>query len=173
MLIEKLRSLPFFVLAFVGFIFIASAAGAAALTVNISTTAASLASESFITDLATVVENTNLGKASATIGATGQTQGTAVDADTDVANTVVNGALTAQNFTYEFEVKESGVNTWGSAREYRIEVFTDGLLTNTLFINNSTPDVNNVEGVTVRIDLGTGPTLPDNMTVKVQKISND
>ena len=104
---------------------------------------------------------------------TGQARASAVDAATNVTATIVNGALTKDNFTYQFEVKESGIATWGNAREYRIEVFGDGALIATLYINNSTADVSNVEGVTAKVDLGSGPTLPDAMTVTVLKISSD
>ena len=102
-----------------------------------------------------------------------QAQVAAIDAGSNIAGTVVNGALSATHFIYQFEVKESGVNTWPATREYRIEVFVDSVLTETLYINNSSADASNVEGVTARVTLGAGPTLADNLTVKVQKISND
>ena len=173
MLVEKLRALPIFVMVFMAFIVIVSVAGVATLSVATTTTAASLTAESFVADSATTVENTGISKASANVSATGQTRGAAIDAGTDVAGTAVNGALTKDNFTYQFEVKESGIATWGSAREYRIEVFGDGSLLATLFIKNSPADVNNVEGVTGKVDIGGGPTLPDAMTITVQKISSD
>ena len=173
MLVEKLRALPIFVMVFMAFIVIISVAGVATLSVATTTTATSLTAESFVADSATTVENSGISKASAATSATGQTRGAAVDAGTNIAGTAVNGTLIKDNFTYQLEVKESGANTWGSAREYRIEVFGDGALIATLYINNSSADANNVEGVTVKVDLGSGPTLPDAMTVTVLKISSD
>ena len=173
MLVERLRALPIFVMVFMAFIVIVSVAGVATLSVATTTTATSLRAESFVADSATTVENSGISKAPATVSATGQARASAVDAATNVTATIVNGALTKDNFTYQFEVKESGIATWGSAREYRIEVFGDGALIATLFIKNSPADASNIEGVTGKVDIGGGPTLPDAMTITVQKISSD
>ncbi len=173
MLLEKLRSLPTIAVFGIAIAIISSATGVATLSVDVLSTTARLADETFDTDVATSVGNTGISKVSSSASATGQSQVAAIDAGSNIAGTVVNGALSATHFIYQFEVKESGVNTWPATREYRIEVFVDSVLTETLYINNSSADASNVEGVTARVTLGAGPTLADNLTVKVQKISND
>ena len=82
----------------------------------------------------------------------------------------VNNSLTAGNYVYKFEVKETLSGDWtGSPNEiYRIEVYGDNVLLTTLFTTQSTA-VGTVEGVVVTVDVGSSTTIPDEFDVIVTK----
>lgn len=168
MLLEKLRSLPIFVLGVFGFIIVASASGVATLTITSTDTLVDFSAENFILDPDTTVENSIITKAASTLAANGDSQASPIEATT--ALDTVNTALTQDNFVYQLEIKEKLVASWGATRGYSIDVFGDGVQLGTLYIDNSIDNAAAVEGVTAQIDLGTG--IPDSVTVKVQRTSN-
>ncbi|MEK7281324.1 MAG: hypothetical protein AAB037_03095 [Chloroflexota bacterium] len=165
----KIRSLPFFVLAILAGVLIASMAVVATLAVdNLGTKVIRPGSEEFSLDADSTIVNTAISKAAATTAASGDTT---PGSDATIGLVQINEALTADNWTYKFEVIESGVNTWGATRTYKVEVYADGVAQTTLYFNNATINAATVEGVTVKVDLGSG-NLPDTMSVVVTKVIN-
>ena len=164
-LLEKLRSLPAFVLGLIGFVIVVSASGVATLTVTTTDTLVDFSAENFILDPDTAVENSNITKAASTQAANGNLISSPVDATTGLAT--VNTALTQDDFVYRFEVKEQLVDSWSSTRAYAIEAFGDGVPIGTLYVDNGTDNATAVEGTTVLISLGSG--IPDSITIKVQR----
>ena len=165
MLLEKLRSLPAFVLGIIGFIIVVSASGIATLTVTTTDTLVDFSAENFILDPDTVVENSVITKAPSDQVADGDVSGSPVDAT--IGLTTVNTALTQDDFVYQFEVKEQLVGSWSNTRAYAIEAFGDGVPIGTLYVDNGTDNATAIEGVTVQLSLGAG--IPDSITIKVQR----
>ena len=165
MLLEKLRSLPAFVLGIIGFIIVVSASGIATLTVTTTDTLVDFSAENFILDPDTVVENSVITKAPSDQVADGDVSGLPVDAT--IGLTTVNTALTQDDFIYQFEVKEQLVGSWSNTRAYAIEAFGDGVPIGTLYVDNGTDNATAIEGVTVQLSLGAG--IPDSITIKVQR----
>lgn len=174
-LLDKISKLPTFALVALAIVFISSATGIATLSVSTTTTSVNLAAEDFVLDADSAVANATISKSPAGASANGQSQGTAEEAtpqSTGLAS--LNTDLTSDNFIYKFDITESGTDTWPDTRVYQIEVFLDGQLADTLYLENSTA-VSTVEGVTVSVDLGDGDPsgdgdLPDAITVKVLKL---
>ena len=148
-----------------GIVLITSTAAVATLTVNTTTTTLTLTAEDWTADSATTVANTWLGKASATAAASGTS---APGTEAAAGLPTVNTALTADNWLYQFDVKEASAAGWSSTAQYKIEVFTDGTLAATVYLQNATADNASVEGVTVKVDLGSG-NLPNGTDVKVTR----
>ena len=164
-MLDKLRSLPLFVLIIFGFIVVASASGVATLTISTTTTQVDLSAENFVLDPDTDVLNTSISMSGSVVAANGDNQGSPVDADTGLVT--VNTALNQGDFVYQFTLQEILIASWDSARQYSIETFADGQSLGILYIDNSTDNAAAIEGVTVRMSLGTG--VPDSMTVKVDR----
>ncbi len=162
---EKIRNLPAFALALIGFIIIVSASGVATLTVTTTNTLVDFSAENFILDPDTAVENSFITKAPSTQAAVGDVSGSPVDAT--IGLTGVNTALTQDDFVYQFEVKEQLVDSWSGTRAYAIDAFGDGVPIGTLYVDNNTSNGAAIEGVTVRLSLGAG--IPDSITIKVQR----
>lgn len=165
MLLDKIRSLPLFVLIIFGFIIVASASGVATLTISTTTTQIDLSAENFVLDPDTSVSNTSLSMSGVVVAANGDNQASPIDADT--ALVTLNTALSAGEFVYQFTLQEIAVASWDTSRQYRIETFADGLSLGILYLDNSTDNASSIEGVTVRVGLGNG--VPDSMTVKVDR----
>jgi hypothetical protein len=99
--------------------------------------------------------------------ATGQTSGAAVEAS--LLNPSLNTALTSGDWYYSFTVKETGATAWNSSTTYTVTVYGDGVLLGTLYFKNATADAINIEGVTVKVDVGSSTVVPDGIDVQVQK----
>jgi len=177
LLLDRISKLPTFALVALAIVFISSATGVATLSVSTTTTSVNLAAEDFVVDADSSVANATISKSSANVSANGQTQGTAEEAtpqSTGLAS--LNTDLTLDNFIYRFDIIESGIDTWTATRLYEVEVYLDGVLSDTLYFDNSTAE-STVEGVTISIDLGDGDPagdgdLPDAITIKVLKLVN-
>ena len=164
LVLKRLGALPVLGLGVIAALLIASAAAVATLSVTSTTTAITLESEALSTDSNTSVVNETIVKSAAT-ATSNSTSSSPVEATTGLAE--VRGALTADNWEYKFEVKESGVNTWPGTTNRTIEVYGDGSLIATLYVTNATADISNVEGVTAKVDLGTS-SIANNISVKVK-----
>ena len=165
MLLDKLRSLPAFVLGLIGFIIVVSASGVATLTVSTTDTIVNFSAENFILDPDTAVGNSNITKAPSSLIAIGDLITAPVESTTALA--AVNTALTQDDYVYQFEVREQLVGSWSNTRVYSIEAFGDGLPIGTLYIDNGTDNAGAIEGAIVQLSLGAG--IPDSITIKVQR----
>ena len=164
-MLDRIRNLPIFVLIIFGFIIVASTSGVATLTISTTTTQVDLSAENFVLDPDTDVADTSISMSGVVVAANGDNQGSPVDPDTGLV--IVNTALSAGDFVYQFTLQEIAIASWNSARRYRIETFADGLSLGILYIANSTDNAASIEGVTVRMGLGSG--VPNSMTVKVDR----
>lgn len=162
MLVEKLRSLPVFVLGLLGFAIIASASGVATLSVTTTQSAIDLSAENFVLDVDVAVQNSGL-----TMASSSASQVSGVDATVGLVD--INTALTADNFVYQFELQEAASGSWDANREYTIEIFGDGSLLGSLVLNNTSADAGSVEGATVQFDLGSASSIPDTVTINVDR----
>ena len=124
---------------------------------NLGTTTVKLTDESFSDDLSVTVASNGIKIVPATdaVAVGTSSPGTAVTSGLPEVTT----AVTAGNYSYEFEVKESGLNTLTGSETYRIEVYgttgaTNSLLA-TFYMNQASAEAGAVEGVTGTIDLGT------------------
>lgn len=66
----------------------------------------------------------------------------------------VNNALTADNLSYRFQVKEHQPDSFQAGLEILVEVSEDASLVASLYMKQDTVDDLNVEGVTVEVDIG-------------------
>ena len=165
MLLDKLRSLPAFVLGLIGFIIVVSASGVATLTVTTTDTIVDFSAENFILDPDTAVGNSNITKAPSDLPAIGDLTTSPVESTTALA--AFNTALRQDDFVYQFEVREQLVGSWSNTRAYSIEAFGDGVPIGTLYVDNGTDNAGAIEGAIVQLSLGAG--IPDSITIKVQR----
>ena len=99
--------------------------------------------------------------------------GSAPGVDITSALPQVNNNLTKNHYAYEFEVKESGGDTLGSAENLKIEVFMDDgsttTLLATLYTQQTTLENGVVEGVTVTLDTGSSNVLGDLFSIFITR----
>lgn len=165
----KIRSLAFPVLAILAGLLIASMAVVATLAVdNLGPKVIRPGSEAFSLDADVTVVNTAISKASATTAVSGDSP---IGTEATIGLATINEALTVDDWTYQLEVKEVAAGSWGSSRRYKVEVYAGGVAQTPLYFHNTAADGANVEGVTVKVDLGSG-NLPDTMSVVVTKVAN-
>lgn len=115
--------------------------------------------------------------ADTTVTATGIVVNTAaVSSDNSEEATIaafgaLNNALTAGDYSYAFDVFESGVDTWLASQTYTIRVWetTSGVTTSLGTYNTvqGTAVAATVEGVTITLNLGS--TVPDEFDIIVDK----
>lgn len=165
MMLDKIRSLPLFVLIIFGFVIVASASGVATLTISTTTTQVDLSAENFVLDPDTNVSNTSISMSGLVVAANGDNQGSPVDPDPGLVT--INTALNPGDFVYQFALQEVAIASWDNARRYRIETFGDGQSLGILYIDNGTDNAAAIEGATIRVGLGSG--VPNSMTVKVDR----
>ena len=88
-----------------------------------------------------------------------------------VANS--SNALVQGNLAFRFDVRENAAQDWGSSRTYDIEVLDGETSLGTIGITNSTDDdAGNPEGITVSYDLTSTSTVPDLLTIRVDRTAN-
>ena len=162
---ERIRNLPVFVLGIIGFIIVASASGVATLTITTTDTLVDFSAENFILDPDTDVGNTIITKAPSAQSANGDNSASPVDVTAGLVT--INTSLSQDDFVYQFEVTENLVDSWDNVREYTIVAFGDGQPIGTLYINNNNDNAGAIEGATVQLSLGSG--IPDSITIKVQR----
>lgn len=98
-----------------------------------------------------------------TTAAAGNTQGTAIEMA--VVLGAANGALTAGDWKYVVEVKESAVASVASGT-FKVELFKDGASQGALYMKQATSDGATAEGVTFSWDIG--PSLGSASGYKVE-----
>ena len=88
----------------------------------------------------------------------------------------VNNALTADNYSYTFEVKETSDGDWLAGESFRIRVYgydSAGPTTTLLTTLYARQDTNNaaaaVEGVQATVDLGTASSIYDHFDIIVDR----
>ena len=123
-MLYEIRNLPLFVLIIFGFVIVASASGVATLSISTTTTQVDLSAENFVLDPDTSVSNTSIPMSGSVVSASGDNQGSPVDADP--ALVTVNTDLAIGDFVYQFTVEDLLIASWDASRQYRIEAFADG-----------------------------------------------
>ena len=133
----------------------------------------SLSVNTFVNDTEVTTENSAIGIVSVTAGAAGDSTGTAVE--TAVATfAAVNNALTADNYSYSFDMRETAVGDWLVGEKFRIRVYgydsagpTSTLLA-TLYTKQLVADAG-TEGVRVTVDLGSATSIHDNFDIIIDR----
>ena len=82
----------------------------------------SLNVQTFVDDTEVTVDNAALGIVSSTGAAVGDSTGGAVETVV-AAYAAVNNALTADNYSYAFDMHETTNNDWATGEKFRIRVF--------------------------------------------------
>lgn len=158
-----------FATALVGVLIAASVAWA--LSVTTSTRSVQLTEETLSSDADSTITLQGIEKAVAAATAAGDTS-PGVEATT--ANPDVNNAITEGNWVYKFKVAENAVASWPAARQYKVLVYTktgtDWILKTTQFFQNGTSDATGVEGVIVKVDVGSSSTVPDGFSIQLEKV---
>lgn len=81
-------------------------------------------------------------------------------------NPIARADLVAGNLVYGGQIEEALATSWDATRIYRIELFGDGALLNTLYFQNSNANGSQVEGLRFRVDLGSpNPTINEYSTI--------
>ena len=133
-----------------------------------------LSVNTFVGDTEVTVSNSEISIVAATAAAAGESPpGVEADVSTFPA---VNNALTADNYSYTFEMKETADGDWLTGESFRIRVYgydstgpTSTLLT-TLYAKQDTDNAAAaVEGVTVTVDLGTSTSIYDHFDIIVDR----
>ena len=166
-----------FLLGFVGAVltgFIVAYANIGATDVGGGTESIDLSVNSFVGDTEVTVANSDIGIVSAS-GAAAGTSPSGVEANV-VTFPAVNNALTADNYSYTFEVKETSNGDWLAGESFRIRVYgydSAGPTTTLLTTLYAKQDANNaaaaVEGVQVTVDLGTASSIYDHFDIIVDR----
>ena len=133
-----------------------------------------LAVKTFVNDTEVTLDNSVLGIVSTSGGAVGDTTGTAVETVV-AAYAAVNNALTADNYSYSFDLHESSAADWLAGEKFKIQVYgynsstsTSTLLT-TLYTKQVTAVSGTIEGVRVTVDLGSSTSINDNFDIIVER----
>ena len=134
----------------------------------------SLSVNTFVDDTEVTVDNSAIGIVSATAGALGDTTGTAVET-VIAAYAPVNNALTADRYSYAFDMHETAVADWLAGEQFRIRVYgydsagpTSTLLA-TLYTKQVTAVGATIEGVRVTVDLGSTSAVKDNFDIIIDR----
>lgn len=143
-----------------------------ALTITSSSRTVNLRDEEIVSDSASTVLLQGIEKATAAETAAGTTS-PGVEA-TDLNPTVTNG-IAEGNWVYKFLVKEAAATSWPAGTQYKVTVYkrvgTDWTVAATLFFQNGTvPATDVVEGVTVKVDVGSNSVVPDGFSIHVEKV---
>lgn len=132
----------------------------------------SLAVNTYVADSDVTIDSPEISISTATAAAAGDS---APGVEGDDTFPAVNDAITADNYAYQFVVKESGVATWSASEDFRIRVYaydssgpTTTLLA-TLYAQQAVADGANVEGVTVTVDLGSTTSIYDSFDIIVDR----
>lgn len=83
---------------------------------------------------------------------------------------IVRNAWIAGNLQYRVLIEESSADAWPAGRIYRADTFGDGQLIARLYFRNNTAD-NNVEGVKMRVDLGSPSLLYGSFTTVITRLN--
>ena len=83
---------------------------------------------------------------------------------------IVRNDWTAGNLQYGVLIEESSADAWPAGRIYRADVFGDGQLITRLFFKNATAG-NGVEGVKMRVDLGSPAPLYSSFTTVITRLN--
>ena len=133
-----------------------------------------LSVNSFTGDTEVTVANSDISIVAATAAAAGTS---APGIEANVATfPAVNNALTADNYSYTFEMKETANGDWLVSENFRIRVYghdTSGPTTTLLATLYTQQASNNaaaaVEGVTVTVDLGLASAVYNNFDIIVDR----
>ena len=83
---------------------------------------------------------------------------------------VLRNAWTAGNLQYRALIEESSADAWPAGRIYRADVFGNGQLISRLYFRNNTAG-NGVEGVKMRVDLGSPSLLYSSFTTVITRLN--
>lgn len=138
------------------------------LTVN-STTRTLVATKELVqSDADTLALQAGIFKPSSNATSTGDTC-PGVEAAT--SNPAVQNTISKTNWSYNMTITEVAGTSWPAGRKYKAELYTDGTLRATRYFQNATSAAG-VEGVSFKVDLGTGGTnLPDSYTTVVTLVA--
>jgi len=146
---------------------LAAVTAASAFTVNSLVRYLVMQQETLQLDPDVVVVPTGVEKASGNQTANG-TAAPGVEATNTLPQ--INNPITKGNWVYTFQVKEAAADSWPAGRRYRVLVYADSNLLTTLYLQNGTAANNQIEGVTVKVDLGSSTTIPDSIAVHVERV---
>lgn len=146
---------------------LAAVTAASAFTVNSLVRYLVMQQETLQLDPDVVVVPTGVEKASGNQTANG-TAAPGVEATNTLPQ--INNTITKGNWVYTFQVKEAAADAWPAGRQYRVLVYADSTLLTTLYLQNGTAANNQIEGVTVKADLGSSTTIPDSIAVHVERV---
>lgn len=127
---------------------------------------------SFIADAEVVFANADVSIVPSSGGAVG---GSAPGVEATSALPAVNNALTADNYSYTFEMKESANTDWQAGEDFRIRVYgydsagPTNTLFATLYVQQAVVDDAAIDGVTVTVDTGVNASVFDNYDVIVDR----
>ncbi len=83
---------------------------------------------------------------------------------------VLRNAWVAGNLQYRVLIEESSADAWPAGRIYRADAFGDGQLITRLYFRNNTAG-NRVEGVKMRVDLGSLTLLYGSFTTVITRLN--
>ncbi len=146
---------------------LAAVTAASAFTVNSLVRYLVMQQETLQLDPDVVVVPTGVEKASGNQTANG-TAAPGVEATNTLPQ--INNTITKGNWVYTFQVKEAAAAAWPAGRQYLVQVYADSTLLTTLYLQNGTAANNQIEGVTVKTDLGSSTTIPDSIAVHVERV---
>lgn len=141
-----------------------------ATTFATDSNASSRAREAFADDAGVVVTSKGIGKIGSTGAAVGDTS-PGMEATSSLPQ--INNVLIGNHYAYVIEVKESAGDSWRVGEGFKIEVYGGGgdstALLATLYIQQAVADHAAVDGVTVRVDVGSSSWIPDFFDVVVTR----
>ncbi len=136
----------------------------------------SLAVNTFTDDPEVTIDNSSLTIVSANTTAAGDSApGVPVTGPSPYP--AVNGILTADNYSYTFDMHETSAGDWATTTldDFRIRVFgfdaagPTSTLLSTLYADQASVDAGNIEGVTVTVDLTFNTAVYDNFDIIVDR----
>ena len=86
-------------------------------------------------------------------------------------NPVLRNDLVKDNWQYRMAIQEALPDSWPAGTIYKVEVFGDAQLLTTLYFDNSNANATAVEGVDMRVDVGSSTSKPGKYSTIISRLA--
>ena len=163
-----MRKLTFGISVIGGIVLILTAAAVGAFTIDSSTQRFAVVQERLTVDRGVVV--TLQGNAVAGANRTGN-GATCPGREASPTDPILRNDLFLDNLQYRMRIQEARATSWPPGRIYKVEVFDGGSLITTRYFKNDDADNATIEGVRLRIDLGSPTNTPESYSTVITRVN--
>ena len=99
------------------------------------------------------------------VSATGQSAGSEVEFNATPTSAVATEATSTGNYLFTFQFRESDSNAVAAGTKYKIEIYGDNTLEDTLYVKQMASPAADNEGVLCQVDVGTS--IPEDFDINI------